>query len=50
MFRKIITTILAVAILSVVPAMLAGCDHNTYTHSSVTEEKNHVVEQDTVVE
>jgi hypothetical protein len=50
MFRKMITMILAVAILSVVPAMLAGCDHNVRTQTTVTEEKNHVAGQDTVVE
>jgi len=50
MLRKIITTILAVAILSVVPAMLVGCEQNTYTHSSATTEQNRVVDQNTVPE
>ena len=50
MLKKIISSVLIVAILSVVPAMMIGCEQNEYKRTTSYQEDNRPVKQKTVVE
>lgn len=50
MFRKILATILAVAVLSAVPVMMCGCEKHEYKSRSEYKETDKPVSQEPVVD
>ena len=50
MLKKIVCAVLVLAVLSVVPVLMAGCEPSSYHSERSTEQQNQAVDRHEVVE